>query len=533
MFEYDPTEMKQLTGIWQLLTEPIKAVLVSKNPVWMSRNVIKDYLTTVKNIPEVRLRDAPKLGTLYRKAFKEAWADVMKGERSEDIKTLMLNKALVADRAYNVHDESYEHELERQGTEFNIDVTSAKRATAAQSRLKRTAKAFWNWMGKLGRISDITGKIAGYKYLKKYSTRPEHEMFRLVRDRIGTPNSKRQGASHILTNNIYMFSNIGKEGIRAAIESFKEDKSAYVFKTLAINVVPKLMLRTIGTGLALEVLRNMGASDDDDTVKYLKFTQRILMGVSEYDRSHYNIIPLGLTKEGKSIFLRIPEDYEGQFWGSLVNKMVEKRWSGTKGIPNLIYEQSPYKFHPLISAVTDLIQYYARGQMPIDGFRGRQILSRDEYAAGGMAAAKRMFMHTWDEVGLGTIYRFSDEIYSLGKSDWERALSTGPGQLLGTFLKISDRGIGERAMDKIMKIRKGEAKERIAANTKMNEFIKTLTPEQANILLRGKKVPQKLKTKLIKGYGSSVVKALASAKNNTERLAVIEVMTEMEKLKIK
>jgi len=81
-------------------------------------------------------------------------------------------------------------------------------------------------------------------------------------------------------------------------------------------------------------------------------------------------VPIGLNQQGKSIYLRIPEDYEGQFWGGLAWELMRGRVTGKEGAISLTAEQSPYRLHPLLEVSSDLFQYYVRGINPLDEYRG-------------------------------------------------------------------------------------------------------------------------------------------------------------------
>jgi hypothetical protein len=150
-------------------------------------------------------------------------------------------------------------------------------------------KAFLKFLDKAGRVSEMTGKLAGYKYLTHETSRSQDEIAHVVRTRIGTPDTRRVGKWHQVVNNFFLFSNVNKEGWRAAGESFQEDPGTYIWKTILVNCLPKLFLLGLGSG----ILKALGGDDDDKWGKIVK-------AIPEYDKRNYNIIPLGLTKEGKA-----------------------------------------------------------------------------------------------------------------------------------------------------------------------------------------------------------------------------------------
>jgi len=158
-------------------------------------------------------------------------------------------------------------------------------------------------------------------------------------------------------------------------------------------------------------------------------------------------VPIGLNQQGKSIYLRIPEDYEGQFWGGLAWELMRGRVTGKEGAISLTAEQSPYRLHPLLEVSSDLFQYYVRGINPLDEYRGRSVLPDQVFRAGGAEAHKSMGKYAWRNLGGTVLYNPSGNQLVTDESTLEKALKIFPLNTLGTFLKISDQGILERLED--------------------------------------------------------------------------------------
>ena len=458
-FETNPYEATVIAKVWALINQPIRAVFVSQNPFWMVRNVIRDFRTTLKNLPHIKPRDTGKLLKAYKEAYKEAWAEVMKGERSEDITAMMKGYMLTSDRAYSSRDSTFENEIERLVEEFQLDVGADRRAKDALARLKRSH----NYLDNLGRVSEIGGKVAGYKYLKKYTALPQREIGHIVRTRVGTPDYKRRGALHATTNNVFLFSNVNKEGTRSSYESFQDDKGAFVWKTIIFNILPKLLL--------------LGAAAAGPPV-----LKKIIGGISEYDKRSYTIIPLGLNKNGKSVYLRIPEDYEGQIFGAIAWDIANGKLTGPGGALDVAGQMQPYQLHPLISVGIDLYQYYIQGINPLDEYRGRQIIPNTEFQAGGAAASKEMLRHTWEELG-GTIIYNPGGPAQYADTTFEKLLQYPPLNILGAFLKVSDYGHQEKEYEQERKAQKTKARERLIRR-QMEEALKKKDMERYHELRR-------------------------------------------------
>lgn len=415
-FERQPFEATKVAEFFSALTRPIKEILVSKNPIWMARNVIRDVKATVKNVPEVRFRDIPKLAGYYNRAFREVANEVFKGERSEDISSMYKGYMLNPNRVYSGKDVTFENEIERLVNEFQVSTRDHMKAIGIRGRLKRA----WEYLDRFGRVSELTGKVAGYKYLKNETNLTNQQIGHTVRTRIGTPDARRQGAAHQVTNSIFMFSNINKEGFRSALEAYRMNRGRYIWKTAMMNILPKLVL--IGA---------MAAGDDE--------LKRLLEKIPEYDKRMYDVIPLCLTKNGKAMYLRIPQDYDGQFFGVVTWLLSKGKFTGVDSIANTIAETSPYQLNPIIQVASDLFTYYAKGQNPTDDYRGAPIIPRKAFTAGRWDAHQVMIKHAWKNLGGSVIYNPGD--YSDRNTEPIEKLLKMPGlNVLGSFLKISDKG---------------------------------------------------------------------------------------------
>ena len=445
-FTHSPFEATKIGHVWAAMNQPLRDILVSKNPVWMARNVWRDIKTTVKNIPEVRLRDAIPLLSDYKTAFGEVWRDVIRGERSSDIEKMMKGRMLLSNRAYSAREQTFDNELDKLATEFNLkEATESRKAYAVLKRV-------YNGLDKLGRVSELTGKVAGYKYLKGRTLRGDKEIGHIVRTRIGTPDVKRQGELQQITNNIFLFSTVNKEGLRSAVESYKEDPSAYIWKTIAMNIVPKLMLigaASVGGAKIKELIDN----------------------VSNYDKRTKTIIPLWLQKDGKSAVLTIPEDYEGQVFGALAWDMAHGKIGGKDGVIGTIAGVSPYRLNPLIQVGEDLYQYYINGLNPIDEFRGRNVIPKLAYEAGGDEANVAMGKHTWRSLGGSVLYQPSYNELVKDENTTSKLLKTFPLNVLGAFVKITDQGKAEQLENTIDDIRQRKSTESLDRQTIIKQGI--------------------------------------------------------------
>jgi hypothetical protein len=481
-FEYSAYESQKATEVINALNAPLRRLLVSNNPVWMIRNIFRDFRTTIKNIPEARVKSLPELAKLYKQAYGEVWEYVWKNNASDDIDELLRGKAITTDRVYGTKEMGYEDETARIADEFNVQF-NPELSKISQQRFKK-ARQILDVLDRFGRVSELGGKVAGYKFLKSQrdkgfinpktgGPRTDQEIFHVVRSRIGTPDFKRQGTGQIITNNLFMFSNVNKEGLRSAVESFNEDRAAYVWKTVLYNILPKLVLAAASA--------------------QIPWVKEVVNGLTDYQKDHYTVIPIprrlvpGLGAMDSFAFL-IPEDYEGQLAGALVNKIARGEFGGTKGAINEASQLVPYRWHPAISVGADLLEYYVNGMNPVDDFRGSHILPDSIYKAGGFDAHKEMGKYVWNNLGMRMFYNAKQGELDPELAPLKEALQFPVLNWLSAIATVTNRGHAERYRRIIEPIRKEYARKAVESEGRI----------KGHINLMGYDVPRTAKVELYK-----------------------------------
>ena len=152
----------------------------------------------------------------------------------------------------------------------------------------------------------------------------------------------------------------------------------------------------------------------------------------------------------------------------------------------------------------------------------------DVYKAKGAEAHRAMAKNVWKELGGSLIYRPAWDGLELDRAEWEKRLQKFPLNIVGTFVKISDRGITEKLEARIQEIRQQEAKETLRTNRAFIRLVngEELTPEDALLTLEGKNSEKrkKLLGLIGKKYGGAYVRQLARPLSNEEKIAVVNIM---------
>jgi hypothetical protein len=384
-------------------------------------------------VPDIKLKDVLKLVGKYPEAIKETWRFSTGKPPSKDIQTMLRAKILPVGRIWQAKDVTFDNEIDRLTAEYNL--SDAENSKKARGKLSRA----WAFLDKMGQVSE-SGKLAGFKLLqdmdkykellsKDQATLTLEEMAKIkklehdIRTKVSTPAFTRQGTWHRLTNNISMFSNMGKEGIRTGIEAFKDDRAGYIWKTIAKNVLPKLILAGAGVVGSTYVKKMINAIPDDD-------------------KKSKTVIPLFMTGAGKSVYLAFPEDYEGQTLGALAWDMAHGNILGKEGVVRTLGEAQPYHLNPLLSLGADMYQYYANDVNPVD-WLGRDVIPSAAFRAGGKEANKAMMTHAFNSLGGRLFYKIPTNVLIKDTSEIEKTLRTFPFTILKSFIKVSDRGISQ------------------------------------------------------------------------------------------
>ena len=294
-----------------------------------------------------------------------------------------------------------------------------------------------------GSVLETLPKVAGYS-LRKAAGETGRRLTFNTRNYVGTPNFMRSGYATPVTNAIWMFSNIMKEGMKAdfILATSPKTRNGYWWKTAKVDLLPKLAMIAASTGAAGTVLKD--------------FYDR----VPEYDKTNYIILPLGFQEGGdydkKAVYLRIPHDETNR----LVSALFWKMHKGVRGDPkafNQIFDFGAGQIPNVAPMINILGTWgsYLSGKNPYSSFKGTNVMSDMEYKAGGWPALKKMVFWTINQSGLVKFSTYDDST----KTTTELVLESTP--LFNRLIKISDYGMREIERNAPSAIQSEKAAERL------------------------------------------------------------------------
>ncbi len=462
-----------------------RPVFVLYNLGFQGKNLIRDLMRTWKSTPTMSTYDIIKYyikaqPTALRRAMgkKEKFMpeplrqifrkqDDLLREMKDNFALHMTYNDLIYMKTSDI-DET-DNEIEQIMSQYDLKTEEARERK--RNAFKSIAHGFMGAIKGVGDHIESASKIAAYQYLKENTDMPMDKISHLVRTRAGTPDFKRRGTGYTTTNNLFLFSNIWKESLRATYDAAIRDpntRSGWWTKTVMTNVVPKLFMLAAAHGLL--------GSDDEEK----EFYRQIMNKTSEFYKTNYNVLPIGLTDaenewEKQAVTLAIPTDETGRLVGALIWKL------GTANMANKSF----------VSGLQDTLQFYAGDvptwspavtmlKAPWDAIRGKniqhpyfdkQILSEDEMKMGGWAKWKKVLKFEFNQSGLPMKFDMYDKIS--GEKVFSEKLSKIP--VAGRFIKVTNYGEQELYKEKATQVniplKKEEKKEKEIISNYAEKYI--------------------------------------------------------------
>jgi len=470
-YDVDPyiAEMYQKMGPSEL-NEVVKIVEMMGNKVFkplyttynlgfaLGFNPIRDFSRNWKNIKsapgtfgdEVHVFD---LLNAYVRSLPQA-VKYAKGELDDFTRSLVESKAMEAP----MNDYNFDPETGGQVDELlaKYGISPAAKTggvpmSAAKVMLKPVTQLL-EGMRFIANTLEIVSKIAGAKVrIQRDPNISSGKLAHDLRNFTGTPNWRKKGTQTKTTNAIFMFSNIFKEGYKTDSQMATQPKTrgGWWRKTVKKEIGAKLLM----------FLASAGVFGDDLKDFYDK--------QSEYDKTNYNVIPLGFTEEGKAIAIRIPSDEGGRLIGAIFWKMMNTAYKGDpEGLQQIFAfgaGQLP-SVSPAIN-IAGVWSQYIGGQNPYDTFRGKNIIDNTTWNAGGGAALKKMVYWTVNQSGQVNLATYDTS----SESGVEKAIRVTP--LINRFIRITDYGIKEQAKEITEPVIQQAARDVIKEREVISEYI--------------------------------------------------------------
>jgi hypothetical protein len=504
-FDSNPREGQFLGKLLATTVQPFRMIFTELNPGFWLFNINRDFWRLMTTLPKTKIRTfVPH----YLKAIKPAMKSVY-GIPDNVVKEMLKDNMLisVADiRGVGAADSEIEKMLRR----YHI-----KKQTW-DNKIVRPFGQFFTYYTNIGRGLERTPKIAANTYLKeKFPDMSEELRGHIVRVRGGSPDFLRKGRLYPVYNNFLLFSNAIKEGYRGDYEALSDNPSEFMWKKAKYTFLPKFLMYAAQIGL-------LGAG-----------TKAIMEGVSEYDKTNYTIIPLGLTQTGKSVYLRVPIDETSRMMGGILWKSLSRDTEKmTTGLFDYMAGQAP-TIHPGVDVLIASIQY-ASGLNPYDSFRGRYAIPEQTFQAGGERSHKAFLKWLANKSGSTIIYRFKYDDIDRITTELEDALAYPfASNIVGRFLKVSDQGIKEEIKELKFDVRKSRVREVLDVKDALTKWVngEELSEKEKSLIEKNPDlIGRNLMVQMSKRYGYIFIEEFATATSTEEKGAVFRRWIDRQKL---
>lgn len=401
-----------------------RPLFITYNTGFQTFNAVRDFIRTYQNVPSLNLLN---LLVNYGKAIKPSWdrAFEVPNKTIQEMEKSKMLSITYGDLTKGMSDE-----------EKQIDAVIAKVGLSPLKGKKTNffIKPFASLLGlieKTGNFVETLPKVASYKMLN--GKLPTNELASFIRNSIGSPDFLTKGAGYAWTNEVFLFSNTIKQGIRSDFNiAFNNPRTrgGWWFKRILTTFLPKLLMYGAILGLFGNQLKKM------------------MDNVSEYDKTNYIVLPMGM-KNGQTIYTRVPLDETGKVLGGILWKALgignnQEGWvKNITDLVNVAGGQLP-SFSPALTSLFAAIQYMT-GNNPYDFYRGRNVLTDTEFKAGGKYALQPFVTWELQSLGAGTFWNFAVTEKGPDK-EWYQKLLDAPvlSNIIGRWVKISDYGQTEQ-----------------------------------------------------------------------------------------
>lgn len=474
-------EAGQIYGMVQTANNIPRQIFVAKNIPWAINNIRRDMKTAAKQIPGLTLVGRPNweaifkrnpeikqtlwipgiisrvvrnLGKTYREAFK--------GESDPLIREMYKTGALPVFRKYqSKYSRSEVVEFDKMMQQYSLHPEKHK------NLLIKTGKTLLKGLEDFGRMSEISSKIASYEHLKEFfPNMTARERAWIVQNLGGSPDFLVRGMGYRFYNNLWLFSNAGKQGIVSNVDAFNLSPAEFSWKVLKYDVLPKAAMYLASAGAITAYGKAINNKRLEEEGEWL---QRMFTKIPEHDKTNYQCVPIGETHTGKCVYMVMPHDFEGQviagaFWKTL---NIQK----PKDIQELLKVINQGQPFSQISPSIKIGMYtanYVMGKNSMDDWKDRPLVNPNEWAAGGTTRAKTFVKSLYNKFGPSWIYRFPYDDIDRVSSQLEKTLRIPGFQgVFRKFIRISDRGESESYYSQAEELEPQKAREKL----QLREFI--------------------------------------------------------------
>ena len=520
----NPIDQRIMANLYNSLSW-VKSIYTDLNYGFWAVATKRDIRGFARKMPGASMYLGDRAVSRYLLKARKAARASLKGTPSE-LANEALARQMVISRADPRGDRAAENSFERLLLRYGMrPETFRLKNIEAGNKLAE----IWRRYRYQGQVNERMVKIAGMLYLDEHFGKlapgqigvqmPEGKKQEIVHEAAGSPNFLQRPRGGPMLDMFFLFYNPWKEGLRSEWRAWNRNPFEMIHG-LAMYTAPLTVISwMLERGLMSDLLPE-GLGDE---------YQEMFKSIPEYDKTSYHIIPIMWADEAnkKVLYIRLPlEEGERMFNGVLRKSLTAG--DGGDGILSYAGGQVP-GMNPIIQTSRAWFTYMTGGN-PNDAFRGRNVIPKTQFDAGeGLPVMARW---TWNQLGGSLITRMNeDNVYNTEATGVESFLqSPGVSNLLGRWIKVSNRGLADETEKLAKPVRKRRAQAQLLGRSivmKLTQEVPEELTENESKLLREDEYLLDYVTGLmidvkINKQVSPEIRQLLNAKSNEERAVIAE-----------
>jgi len=345
---------------------------------------------------------------------------------------------------------------------------------------RRLVEPLYQWILDVGDYIETLPKAAAiYKFADRHGSIADipPDVRDFIQRKAGSPMFKEGGTHTPVSNNLLLFSNAFIQGTRADLEiglgfgstsEAQSSRAEFWWKNAKLAILPAFL--TYG----FLYLADHGDEDDPKT-----WVGRALKNIPEYDLANYLCLPLWITEEGDTVYLRTPMSDFGRLLHGMTWKLLhlgdENALRAALDIVDYSAGQLP-SLSPYLEVPGDVTQFLSGGRV-YDPFRDRFLLTEDEAKStmhGDLTATKKFLGYEFQKLGGGIVWKFyPGEQRPRQETGLTKFLGTPiVSNIVGRWLKVSHYGQVERLRRAAEPVAAEEASRRLTQRAAVNDLVR-------------------------------------------------------------
>jgi hypothetical protein len=333
-------------------------------------------------------------------------------------------------------------------------------------------------IGGLDKINDtieLSTKLAGYKMLKRKDNMSAEARAHTIRTQVGTPDFYEGGTATHITNRLFMFSNVGLQGLRESYNVIKEHPVRAAVQTFMYSFIPSMLQVAAERGFLPQIFKGAGLPEE-----WGKWLQDAWMRIPRFQRVYRWAFPLHIEPPkyeggppGRVYFIPMPLSEMGMVSSGMLYHTINagidaghldghEFVNDLSAILNDLGSTIPGNIHPVGKAGW-AVWTKLRGQNPIDDYTQAPIIPKRKAGISHISDWSYVGQYAWNSVGLGTFWRLDGKTLDFKDKNWvEKGLGLPViGNPLGRFIRVTDAGLDERKRetDEERRLRRARARE--------------------------------------------------------------------------